>query len=119
MPTFDERALQELARQVTNGRLDRGMGQLPFARTAGIDVKTLTGIEAGKRAPHPGTQRKIERALGWEPGTIRQILEGQRGGSPVPRAAHLTDEELLAEVAWRFRRYKESSGSPVSSLPSV
>jgi DNA-binding XRE family transcriptional regulator len=133
-----EQVLKTIGRLVIDGRLELGMGQLPFAKLTKVDVKTLNSIETGRRAPRDVTQRKIEMALGWRAGSIQQVLdEGEHikhealtlkemadgageptwqeldtspshhYSGPVKRASQLTDEELLAEVSYRFRNYKD------------
>lgn len=48
----------------------------------GADPGTIGDFLNGKRWPKLGTQGKIERAIGWPPGTLRAIA----AGSPAPRA---------------------------------
>ncbi|GAA1138767.1 hypothetical protein [Nocardioides aquiterrae] len=42
----------------------------------GADPGTIGDFLNGVRWPKTGTQGKIEKALGWQPGTIRQIGNG-------------------------------------------
>ena len=49
----------------------------------GADPGTIGDFLNGSRWPKLGTQGKIEAALGWRPGTIRQI----GNGGPVPEIA--------------------------------
>jgi hypothetical protein len=73
----------------------------------GADPGTIGDFLNGTRWPKLGTQGKIEAAVGWAPGTIRQIgnggdvpdltdRDGRSGPSPV--GANV-DPELLAELS--------------------
>lgn len=130
-------ALEIIGRLIKDGRLEKGLRQLPFADVAGLDTKTLASMEKGTREAWETNQRKVEKALGWRAGAIREVIEnaadtpkesvtlesmreGAAGESweelaeaditypehPVTRANQLTDEELLAELSYRFRNYK-------------
>lgn len=47
-----------------------------LAETAKVDPGTVGDFLAGERWPKIGTQGKIEKALGWPAGVIRQIGNG-------------------------------------------
>lgn len=83
------------------------------------------------------TQAKLEQSLGWPPGTVARLLtahagdqwtsdadrrefidalvRGDRPAAPAPaavtgpvaKAADLSDEELLAELTYRMKRYAD------------
>jgi len=126
-------ALMTIGQLVQKGRLAMDLAQQPFAKAAGVDLKTLRSLEKGERAPWDTTQAKVEKALGWRQGVIKEILdhheiipaesvtaEYMREGSaeaswadlsaeedeklkPVTRAGLLTNEELIGELAYRLR----------------
>lgn len=50
------------------------------ARAAGIDRGTWTGIEKGTRETVEYNFARIERVLGWQPGTIDRIMDGEDPG---------------------------------------
>lgn len=125
----DQETLEALGRLITEAHKDRYPSRRQFAIATGIDVKTITTAERGERELHPNSQRKIEQALGWRKGSIEEVWEHrgeidlaaltveemQRGAGTVTpaendavasRASQLTDEELLAELSYRFRNYK-------------
>ncbi|UKA69535.1 hypothetical protein [Arthrobacter sp. FW306-06-A] len=109
------------------------LAQQPFAKHAEVDLKTLRSLEKGERAPWDTTQSKVEKALGWRQGVIKEVLdhheiipaesitaEYMREGNgeatwldlsaeeedktrPVTRAGLLTNEELIGELAYRLR----------------
>jgi transcriptional regulator with XRE-family HTH domain len=133
-------ALEIIGRLIKEGRLAIGLRQLPFAKFAEVDTKTLASMEKGTRVAWETNQRKVEKALGWRQGSIQELLDNvandvdvpkdsitlesmKEGGAeatwqdlsdeenrvteqPVTRANQLTDEELLAELSYRFRNYK-------------
>lgn len=109
------------------------LAQQPFAKHAEVDLKTLRSLEKGERAPWDTTQSKVEKALGWRQGVIKEVLDHheiipaesittqylQEGAEesnwfdlaveedektrPVTRAGLLTNEELIGELAYRLR----------------
>lgn len=71
---------------------------------ADADPGTIGDFLNGKRWPKIGTQGRIEKALGWAPGTLRSIAMG--GPSPDPTAlvgARLEDSPQNDD-SLRFRR---------------
>ncbi|WP_306916838.1 transcriptional regulator [Arthrobacter sp. V4I6] len=128
----EQQTLEALGRLITEAHRDKFPSRRQFALTTGIDVKTITTAEKGERELHPTTQRRLEQALGWRKGSISEvwehresldqatltIAEMERGAEDEPadseaaaqarvtRASQLTDEELLAEISYRFRNYK-------------
>lgn len=126
----DTQALEMIGRLITEAHRARYPSRRQFALATGMDVKTITTAEKGTRELHPTTQRRIEDALGWRRGVIGELWEhraeltpgtitmadmerGAEDNDPegtkptvVHRASQLTDEELLAELSYRFRNYK-------------
>ncbi len=126
----DQEALEALGKLIAAAHKDKYPSRRQFALATGIDVKTITTAEKGTRELHPNSQRRIEQALGWRKGSIEEVWEHrgeidpaaltvadmERGAmadtwstgdeSHVNRASQLTDEELLAELSYRFRNYK-------------
>lgn len=110
-----------------------GLKQGDLAQYGGPAVSTVGKIERAEQQTYPTrTQHQLENALGWKRGTVREIVaapasdwwdhEGLRGdfqealvednvpdlSHPVggaTRAADLTDDELLAELTYRMKRY--------------
>lgn len=79
----------------------------------GPSNSTLTAIESGRWKRYAATFRKLDTALEWEPGSARRVFDD--GGDPIPivapqpkpaaAAGDLTDDELLAELTYRMKRY--------------
>ncbi|MCW2784386.1 MAG: family transcriptional regulator [Marmoricola sp.] len=70
----------------------------------GADPGTIGDFLNGKRWPKLGTQGKIERALGWTPGSLRTVAAGgpaPEPGDPVGGRRHDRDQN---DDALRFRR---------------
>lgn len=61
---------------VRDRRLWLRLDQAELARNAEVDVKTLRSLEKGDRWPRDSTRSKIERALGWAPHSLANILLG-------------------------------------------
>ena len=59
-------------------RLARGLSQEEVARSAGIHVTYLSGVERGKRNPSLRNLRKLAGALGVEVGAIFAFDESGR-----------------------------------------
>lgn len=130
----DTETLELLGNLVQNARMELRLSQIAFAGQSGVNVQTIRRMERGEYLVQSVPQAKIEAALGWRTGSIREIwedrdhlvagnvtLEEMRRGageatfqdiekngaeSPVPKASMLSDEELLAELSYRFRNYR-------------
>jgi len=126
----EQETLEALGKLIAAAHKDKYPSRRQFAIATGIDVKTITTAEKGTRELHPNSQRRIEQALGWRKGSIEDVwahrntidlsaltvAEMERGAPSAPgpatedtvvsRASQLTDEELLAEISYRFRNYK-------------
>ncbi|MFJ5588404.1 helix-turn-helix domain-containing protein [Streptomyces noursei] len=99
----DENALQSLADVVRRRRLELDLNKIDVAKSAKITIKTYMKIEDGQPL-RDVTYGKIEKALGWAPGSTQEVLRGRR-----PTVVeHLADgvvvspvgeEELEADVA--------------------
>ena len=127
----DQETLEALGRLIAAAHKDKYPSRRQFAAATGVDVKTITSAEKGERELHPTSMRRIEKALGWRKGSIEEVWEHRDEIDPtaltvaemergavgdawpgsgeeihVNRASQLTDEELLAELSYRFRNYK-------------
>lgn len=109
--------LAAIGQRVAGRRVTLGKSQKSFAHEAGIDVKTLRSLENGERWPHDWNRAKIEDALGWGRDTMDIIPTILNNDEDEPSqvmdltstaASGLTDSELMAELAYRFRRYSRT-----------
>lgn len=72
-------------------------GQL--AEVAGVAVGTVQRLEGGKPYPRlPNRTPAIERALGWAPGTVRKIVEGEIDQPEARMPAARTGENAAREA---------------------
>jgi transcriptional regulator with XRE-family HTH domain len=110
---------------IRDRRKQMGESLAALAERAGINSKTLWSAEKGERIPHDVNQLKIEMALEWREGSIAEVLEQAavinvdtltlqymrepHRAEPLTTAKSLSDEELLAELAYRFRNYGNSA----------
>lgn len=95
------------ARAVEAAMGERGWDVADMVRGIGVDPGTLRDFLNGQRWPRTSTRGKIERALGWESGTIRAIAEGV-GQAPGARPARPADiAELLATDPTLSERSRE------------
>lgn len=88
---------QKLATRVLATRTALGLTQEALAARAGIAVRTLRSIEAGREASHTGaTYAKLDRALDWNPGTASDILSGMEGapGDPSDPLRMISESEV-------------------------
>jgi hypothetical protein len=129
----DKEALERIGHLIRATRKELGESMAALADRAEINSKTLWSAETGSRFPHDVNQLKIEKALGWRHGAIAEAWEqraalepenltvawmkaggdaptwadlGANGATPLAKAIHLTDEELLSEISYRFRNYQ-------------
>ena len=65
-------AIETIGRLIKEGRLERGLSQVPFSKLAGLDAKTLATAEKGIRIPWETNQRKLEAA---DPDTLRDLAD--------------------------------------------
>lgn len=70
----------------------------------GADPGTIGDFLNGKRWPKIGTQGKIERALGWAPGTLRLIASGGPAPEPGRVVGGARQDQTQYDDALRFRR---------------
>lgn len=94
---------QRLADYVRSARVEQGFGsQLQLARAAGVSEGSVRALESGKSFTRmPVTTPKIERALGWQPGTARLLLEGKNPfeGVEGPAITQEQKEKFIEVVA--------------------
>lgn len=85
---------QDRARQAVSAELAaRQRNPLWLTREAKIDAGTLADFLGGTRWPKTATQGKVERALGWAPGTINAIANGA-DTPPLSTQAPAGDDDL-------------------------
>ncbi|PNE37280.1 hypothetical protein [Streptomyces noursei] len=104
MPSpVDENPLQRLADVVRRRRVELELNKIDVANGAEITIRTYMKIEDAKPV-RDVTYGKIEKALGWAPGSSREVLQG---GQPAvveyltgdTVASPVTEAELEADVA--------------------
>lgn len=130
----EKETLEAVGNLIQTARMEMQISQIQFADRVGVNVQTLRTMERGGRITQSVAQAKVEKGLGWRTGAIKDVwedrehltpeavtleemrrgageasfqdLETSRNESPVTKASHLSDEELLAELSYRFRNYK-------------
>ncbi|MFJ2619731.1 helix-turn-helix transcriptional regulator [Glutamicibacter sp. NPDC087344] len=106
-------ALAKEAREIA------GLSRPDLSKSAGVAVKTIYSFENADTWPQATRLAAISNALGWEYEKIERLLNSDRppaevtlqdlAGSPweknpVRNASDLSDEELLAELTFRFQQ---------------
>lgn len=130
----DTETLELVGQLIQKARMELQTSQIAFAEQIGLNVQTLRTMERGERLTQSVAQAKVEKGLGWRTGAIREVWDDredlvaenvtldelrrgageatfqeiENGGkeSPVMKASMLSDEELLAEISYRFRNYR-------------
>lgn len=74
-----------LADKIRKRRAELDLSQQALADAAKVSLRTIPNLEGGQPAKDR-TLARIERALGWAPGSIDTILDVE-GGEPSPLAA--------------------------------
>lgn len=104
---------------MTQARKAKGKSKKDAAAAMGLGESTMGSVEWGRslRAPAATTQRAIETYYGWRLGSIKEIWDKRRELHPsdvtmdlvspekptgLLKASHLTDQELMAELNFRF-----------------
>jgi transcriptional regulator with XRE-family HTH domain len=124
-----------LGRLVRAYRTGQGFSQAELAGTAGIDVKTVSNIEAGRTRPRPSTLGVLGRALRLDDEQLRQLFtmlnedddpQDDRGlPAPLPPAlpAQLPGDILgfvgRAESMRQLDRLLPDSGAPAPSALAI
>lgn len=121
----DDECLQIMGYMATQARLPTGRPRKTAAIQMGVSPGTLSRFERGLNEgngvrPKMSTLRAIELAYGWRPGVLVEIWDNRRFLSPdditeemllpkdnpvqarIQEAHHLTDEQLMAELQYRF-----------------
>lgn len=86
-----------LGEQMTERRQQLGLSQARAARTAGVSRTTWISWEKGGSTPEDYNYVKIERALDWERGSVREAIST---GRP---AVELGEEQPQQRPSWWFR----------------
>lgn len=104
---WSEGAWRQLADEIRAARDARGLTQAELAQEAGVGLRTLQDLEAGiTRGRMPRLLPRIERSLGWRPGSARLVLEG---GQPVPLDVQLRPPSMSQAEKAVIRRYLQMS----------
>jgi transcriptional regulator with XRE-family HTH domain len=87
-----------LAEAMDERRLELGMKWSELAERTGLSEQSLRNIRSGRSTPRELTVRRLEEALGWVRGAVRDTLAGGRPTvSEIPRI----DPGSAGELSWR------------------
>lgn len=90
-----------MARQAVLGAMAaNGWNPARLADEADIDYGTVGDFLNGKRWPKVATQGKIERALGWTPGTLAGIGE-ELQEAPTPGTVSPVSDDVGSSLLYR------------------
>jgi hypothetical protein len=115
----DDETLVALGALAAEARAARGENKKTAAARMGLNEGTLSHLERAltTRAPTRSTMAVVESYYGWRKGAMQEIWENRREihahdvslAMMLPRpaagllkASHLTDQELMAELNFRF-----------------
>jgi transcriptional regulator with XRE-family HTH domain len=101
-PNDQERA----ADAVRSRRGELGLTQQQLAGRAGVDTGTISSLELAERWPWAKNRVSIERALGWEAGSLDTIA---RGGVPV----------LAGQDTGQRPRYLDPAEQHIADTPGI
>jgi DNA-binding XRE family transcriptional regulator len=116
-----------LAKEVLLRRHVLGVSQEELARRGGPSHQSIRNIEAGSQNGYRElTLARLERVLGWRPGTVQAILNGDAGDDPDEwvtqhHVRHVTDsapavDTVVATTQLRGQSRAGSFGRSVSDL---
>ena len=71
----DDPAISQVAANVTRLREERKMSQVELSRRSGVDLRTVTRLEAKRREPGVSTLARIARGLGVAPAELWRDVE--------------------------------------------
>jgi len=79
---------EDVARAIVERRLERGWTQLDVAERGGLSVDRVQAFEAGRGlSARMTTEARLEGGLGWAPGSIAAIRDGDDPEDIGPEAA--------------------------------
>ena len=92
-------------------RLDLGLRWETVAAAAGISETGLRLLRRSPAIPRELTQRGLERALAWERGSVRRVIDGGEPvplpGSPGAPDGEGDDRPVLVRSAWADETVRE------------
>lgn len=96
---------------VRTARKEKGWSQVQLAEAAGVSEATVQNLESGKsRKGMPSSLPRVERALGWMPGSGDDIL---MGGEPTPSVVDETPANPAAPDGLPLRIVQELNDGPL------
>ena len=95
---------QRAARAVAARMAHLEWNNAQLVAATGADPGTIGDFLNEKRWPKIGTQGKIERAVGWPPGTLRDIAAGAPAPEPDAVVGGASEDHDDEEDTLRFRR---------------
>ncbi|MFE7315638.1 multiprotein-bridging factor 1 family protein [Streptomyces sp. NPDC057555] len=117
---------KRLAVAIRRERERQGLSQAELAERAGVSVGSVKNAETGTapKRRKPYTLTHIETTLGWEPGTVDDIVEGKSiAPTPQQQRVRRTGEAVHAGKALRalsgameFSRVCEELGAPQEAV---
>lgn len=101
-------------------RRELDISQRSLASDGIINAGALIAFEKGRSWPRERTRAKLEEVLGWPPGTIAKLREGEslRPGAPVPASPGAGGDEASL-IAQAVVTAVGSFGSTIAALPPV
>lgn len=100
MPTTEDPGRKQARLLVAGAMAEQQLSRSGLARKAGVDPGTLGDFLDGNRWPKAPTQGKVERAVGWEPGTIAAVAAGEQ----VDVGARGQDQGTTTPVDFLYQR---------------
>ena len=67
---------KRLSEVVANAREAKGWTKLELAYECRLSASTIYMLEDGRREMTQQTHTRVERALGWTPGSVTAVLQG-------------------------------------------
>ena len=101
---------------VSARRRELDISQRTLAREKIINAGALIAFEKGRSWPHRSTQAKLEKVLGWEPGTISR-LRRQHDTEPGEQTEILTNTVQAPLMAEAVELAMDTIKSTVDALP--
>lgn len=82
-----------------------GLTQQELSEAAGVSKRTVVSVEKGETGSSR-TQNAIARRLGWERGSVEQVLDG---GDPQRESVQLVSAQLTPRALAFARKYESAS----------
>lgn len=110
---------ERLGHAIRAHRAHQGMRQVDAAKKGGLSEGAWRNAESGEIAPQPRTLARIDRALGWPPGTAGRVLAGEDPPEIQPPKEPDGDGYVVLRGGGHIRLIRATEGLPPERIDEL